>query len=62
MAVWAAAISFGFVSGASAAVIEYYGSDCSGVFGQGFESCRSPTGSPIIIKFNADGSIDDFNT
>jgi hypothetical protein len=49
---------------ASAASLQYAtisGNDCSGVFGQGFENC-SAYGSPIIIKFGEDGSVDEVNS
>jgi hypothetical protein len=43
------------------------GSDCSGVFGSGFTNCRIPSTfdpdmTPVIIKFNADGSVDEINS
>ena len=43
------------------------GSDCSGVFGQGFSNCAipgtfDPETSPVIIKFNADGTVNDRNS
>lgn len=33
---------------------DYSGNDCSGVFGQGFEDCKDPTGSPIVAKYDED--------
>jgi hypothetical protein len=53
-----------WASGASAATLQYAtlsGNDCSGVFGQGFENCEA-YGSPIVIKFNADGSVSEVNS
>jgi hypothetical protein len=43
------------------------GNDCSGLFGQGFASCAipalyDPDTTPVIIKFNADGSVSDVNS
>ena len=43
------------------------GNDCAGVFGQGFEECAIPSvydedNTPVIIKFNPDGSVDDLNS
>lgn len=32
-------------------VTTYQGNDCAGVFGQGFNTCVAPNGSPVIIKF-----------
>ena len=43
------------------------GSDCSGVFGQGFSNCRipaiyDPEMTPVIIKFDAEGGVDEINS
>ena len=43
------------------------GNDCSGLFGQGFNNCAipavfDPEMSPAIIKFNADGTVNDRNS
>jgi hypothetical protein len=37
------------------------GNDCSGVFGQGFANCKYK-GSPVIAKFNTDGTGWELNT
>lgn len=45
----------GFTAPAEAATVtylDYAGNDCSGVFGQGFENCKDPTGSPVIAKYD----------
>lgn len=43
------------------------GNDCSGIFGQSFSSCAisstfDPNTSPVIIKFNPDGTVSEINT
>lgn len=43
------------------------GNDCSGVFGQGFSNCvipdaYDPDNSPVIIKFNANGTVSEINS
>ena len=43
------------------------GNDCAGVFGKGFENCVIPSvydedNTPVIIKFNANGSVDEVNS
>jgi hypothetical protein len=55
----AAAAVVAVVSAGSALALPYSlvkvydpGNDCSGVFGQGFENCESPDGSPIIAKYD----------
>jgi hypothetical protein len=52
----AASLLGGAASGpAQAATIrytDYAGNDCSGVFGKGFETCKDPTGSPVIAKYD----------
>lgn len=63
-ALFAATAGAGAVNTANAALVATIaGSDCSGVFGQGFENCQIPAQysddpSPIIAKFNfnANGS------
>ena len=40
---------------ATVSYTDYSGNDCSGVFGQGFENCVDPTGSPIIAKYDTAG-------
>jgi hypothetical protein len=67
-AAFAAILSFGGVSSASAALIgEIDGNDCAGVFGPSFPNCFAPAmpaegipeRTPIVIKFNFndDGSF-----
>ncbi|TGD61786.1 VPLPA-CTERM sorting domain-containing protein [Tabrizicola sp. WMC-M-20] len=58
----ALAVAFALGGGvASAATIEYKDytgrptpNDCSGVFGQGFDECEDPRGSPVIAKWDID--------
>jgi hypothetical protein len=43
------------------------GNDCSGVLGQGFFNCAIPSTfdlntSPVIIQFNADGTVNEINS
>ena len=43
------------------------GSDCSGVFGQSFQNCAipdayDPENTPVIIKFDANGSVSEINS
>lgn len=41
------------------------GNDCAGVWGKPFEDCKSPDeygASPIIAKFDADGTTSEFNS
>src|SRR5687767_4452396 len=43
------------------------GNDCSGVFGQGFSRCAisdtyDSDNSPVIIKFNANGTVSEINS
>lgn len=43
------------------------GNDCSGVFGASFNDCRIPSTydpemTPVIIKFNADGTVSEINS
>jgi hypothetical protein len=43
------------------------GNDCSGVFGTGFSNCAipgtyDPNTSPVIIKFNPDGTVNEVNS
>ena len=43
------------------------GSDCSGAFGQSFPNCAipdayDPDNTPVIIKFDADGSVSEINS
>lgn len=38
------------------------GNDCAGAFGKSFKECKDPNGSPIIAKFNTDGTGWELNT
>jgi hypothetical protein len=70
MVVLAGLISLGAAAEARAESIlmsTMTGNDCSGLFGQGFSSCVIPstfdsTTPPVIIKFNADGTVSDVNS
>jgi hypothetical protein len=56
------ALSAGSASAApSLQMVTYSGNDCSGVFGKGFDNC-SIEGSPIVIKFNQDGTGTEVNS
>ncbi|HJR57867.1 MAG TPA: PEP-CTERM sorting domain-containing protein [Vicinamibacterales bacterium] len=45
----------------------FAGSDCAGLFGDSFTACAipddfDPDNSPVIIKFNANGSVNEINS
>ena len=65
------ALVLGLASQAKADLItvSFSGNDCSGFFGSGFSNCDVGGGltepepiSPIIVKYNDNGSVDEINT
>src|SRR5919109_209687 len=64
----AGVVILGVTSSAQASLIATIpGTDCSGVFGIGLANCVipdefDPDNSPVIIKFNADGTVSDINS
>lgn len=57
----------GRASADSVLIATLAGNDCSGLFGQSFTSCvipsqYDPDNTPVIIKFNANGTVSEINS